>query len=136
VTHTLDLPALVAMMKALGMDPGVISDIDPTKASASTQPKPFTPDEARRNKAVVMPPEVIASVNELLSEKFSTRITITKDELIDRIMSKMAITRQEIIKLGFLDIETVYEDAGWVVKFDSPAYDENYTPFYIFERRK
>jgi hypothetical protein len=113
------LEDLLAVAKSLGIDSnllGVAREPGSDRAQSST---PFTPADARQHKQVILPKEVIDSVN----------------ELIERIMSKLSITRSEIIKLGFLEIEPVYEDAGWKVQYHSPSHDESYEPYYVFQKQ-
>lgn len=110
--------------------------------------KPFSPAEARSNKVNLIPDVVIESVNEFLTEKYSQNgsITFNQNDLIDRILTKRPtidikgvgelITRHDIFANGWLDFESVYEDNGWDVSYDKPAYNETYIGYWIFRARK
>lgn len=40
------------------------------------------------------------------------------------------------IKKEWLDIEPIFRDKGWDVKYDSPVYDENFDSRYEFKKKK
>ena len=45
-----------------------------------------------------------------------------------------ALKRKEIYDKNWLDVEDVYESAGWKVEYDKPGYNENYEPTFTFSR--
>lgn len=98
--------------------------------------KPITPDEARQQKLTRIPDEVIISVNELIVEKLtsSNYASFTQDELINRIISKSKLSRDEIFNKHYLDFEPIYQKAGWKVEYDKPAYNETYNATFKFTR--
>ena len=59
-----------------------------------------------------MNPEFIAALNEIAEEK--------------------GLDKEEVFAKGMLDIEPMYGEAGWKVKFDQPAYDERYASHYVY----
>lgn len=46
------------------------------------------------------------------------------------------ISRGVIFKNNWLNIEELYSNEGWLVKYDSPAYCESYEPYFKFTRKK
>jgi hypothetical protein len=69
---------------------------------------------------------VILSFNELIGENYDgTAATFKRDAVVDRIMAKMSMEkddRQKIYKLGWLNVEELYRERGWDVTYDEPAY--------------
>ena len=51
------------------------------------------------------------------------------------LMVKKGLKRDKIFSEGWLNIETVYEDAGWDVYYDKPGYNEDYKPSYTFTKK-
>lgn len=76
-------------------------------------------------------------MNELLAENYSEgRILIKQDDIIQRVLDKLPnLSRNEIFSKKYLDFEKRYEDAGWKVVYDRPAFDENYQPFFAFTEK-
>lgn len=84
--------------------------------------KPITPNEAKKRVKSNIPGDVIAAFNELISENFrngSARFTQTK--VVIRIKEKMP---DVTFDNRWLDVEPLFEHAGWIVKYDKPGYNE------------
>lgn len=98
--------------------------------------KPITPDEARQQKLTRIPDEVIESVNELIIEKLNSSnfASFTQDELINRILTKSDLTRDELFKKNYLDVEPIYQNAGWRVEYDKPGYIDTYAANFKFSK--
>jgi hypothetical protein len=108
--------------------------------------KPLSPTEIAANRINSIPPEVIETVNELLTEKFVPRCTsvvLLQDEIIARATTKLlegktarlgAIDelREKFFKHGWLNFESLFEDVGWRVTYDKPAYNETYDANFKF----
>lgn len=99
--------------------------------------KPISPKEAAVAKLNNIPIEVIEAVNQLLCEKYSnTRIIITQKDVIER-FKKIIIERGQMIpnfEYAWLDFEPLYRQAGWKVRYDRPAWDEEYDAFFEFSK--
>ena len=106
----------------------------------ANQVKPVSPDEVTKRKAETLPAEVIEAFNELIVQKCANgHGTIKQGDAVALILSKMAdreITRADIFKNGWLDVEKVYRAAGWDVVYDKPGYNESYEPTFEFTRRR
>ena len=110
--------------------------------------QPITPAEAAVKKAIDIPPEVIEAFNNLISKNFpGGRAHVVQDDVIAEILSIMngpatcgivdhvPVTRNDIFAKKRLDVEPIFEKAGWEVSYDSPAYCENYRAYFIFKQK-
>ena len=114
--------------------------------SYQNEVKPITPDEAARDKINSIPVFVIHAVNQLLTERMnaSCHINIGQDEIIERAMmigrehrtAPGNMTKQIFFQNGWLEIEKIYEKAGWSVTYDKPAFNESYSACFIFTREQ
>ena len=101
----------------------------------------WTPEEVRAQKINFIPPEVIEAVNELLTKNWDGRVAVVKlPELKGEISRKMRVNGspnliKNFAQEGWLDFEPIFEDKGWKIAYDSPAYDECYDAFWKFTRK-
>ena len=96
------------------------------------QVKPFGPADARANVVNVIPDTVLNAVNALLSENYdASEITLTQKDIIARV--KKLRHPADDFDYKWLNFEPVYEQAGWVVKYEKPAYDENFDAYFTFK---
>lgn len=98
--------------------------------------KPLTPKELAGSAGTDIPELIIEAVNNLLKKKYRRGQ--------DSVILKQADIMAEIIRLnpelkpatvyenGWMDFEPVFERAGWVVKYDKPAYCETYAATFEF----
>lgn len=95
--------------------------------------KAISPGDVPAQKKATLPDFVLDEWNKLLAEKSSGggSIHITQDEIIARLMS-YTTSRQAVFANHWLDIEPIYEEAGWTVKYDKPGYNEDYRAFFKF----
>jgi len=100
--------------------------------------KPITPEEARNNKKLVIPDEVIQVVNEMLVRELSNnRATLYQDEIMAEVLKRMPhLTSNDVYKNKYFDFEPLFEAQGWDVKYDSPAYNESYRAHFIFTAKR
>ena len=97
---------------------------------------PIKPSEIASEKEKTFPDAVIESFNELITQKFDRgSATIKKDEVVDLMVEK-GLNRNQIFDKGWLNIEDVYEQAGWKVVYNRPAYNESYLATFTFTRQK
>lgn len=100
--------------------------------------KAITPDEVGPAHAKTIPDDVIASFNELIVQNWDGEATavVKQDAVIALILAKMpSASREELFAKRWLDIEPIFELAGWRVHYDKPGYNENYEAFFEFTRR-
>lgn len=104
--------------------------------------KPLRPEDITEAKRAAVPDEVIEAFNELIAEDWSgTCATVSQDEVVERILSKLAeagldLTRDELFDKGWLDVEDIYRDDGWDVYYDKPGYNETYPATFRFSKPK
>jgi hypothetical protein len=98
---------------------------------------PIRPEEVDAVKARSLPQEVLAIVNNLILANWNgSRAVVTRSDLIDRIITALRISRQDIFDRGYLDIEGAYRLAGWDVEYDKPGFNESYNATFIFSKPK
>jgi hypothetical protein len=95
---------------------------------------PITPDQIDVRAAI--PHAVIKAFNTLISanHRNGQSIVLQKD-IVERLV-ELGFTKSEIFNDKLLDVEEIYKDVGWIVKYDKPAYNETYEPFFVFIRNK
>jgi hypothetical protein len=90
--------------------------------------KPITPDNVVEKKEQIMPDFVIEAFNTVIAKNYTHgSARFNKDEAIDAIVkaSQSSVTRQKIFDEKWLDIEDIYQQAGWKVSYDD---------YYIFKK--
>jgi len=109
-------------------------------------PGPITPSEAIEKKQQIVPEFVFEAFNELIARNLSGGYaTVKQDDVVALILKKMnsvSVTwegmgedRARIFDEHWLDIEPLYKKAGWVVKYDSPGYNETYAATFTFKKK-
>ncbi len=97
--------------------------------------KPITPAEVAGKKRGSLPPEVLTAFNELIAAAWDGRLAVVKqDAAATLIASRLDITREEVFRRHYLDVEDVYREAGWKVDYDKPSYNENYPATFKFSK--
>ncbi len=99
---------------------------------------PITPQEILEDLPNIIPSFVFEAVNNLLKNKFrGSSVTIKQDEILAEIAKiQKTYSREEIYQNKWLDFESVYSKHGWKVKYDKPAYNENYDAYFEFSMKK
>lgn len=96
---------------------------------------PISPADIAYAKSKYIPPEVIDAANELIAINFSNGTSKFKlNELKD--LDRTKFTSAQDLKSEWFNIEELYRAQGWSVEFDSPAYNESYNSFFVFEAKK
>lgn len=105
--------------------------------------KPITPAEIGAYKATVIPEAVIEAFNELIAARFTNGEATVKSsevELLAVRKLKKAGNRhakaQTLYDNGWMNVEEMYREAGWRVKYDRPGYNESYAATYVFTPHK
>jgi hypothetical protein len=106
--------------------------------------KPLTWFEALEKKLNSYPREVIEAFNECIVEGMNPNTgtsLIKRNKVAERMVGKFALSKKKInfhdlLELGYMDIEKLYENYGWEVKYHRPDYDENYEAYYTFRKGK
>ena len=102
--------------------------------------KVFTPSDARREAHKNIPDFVIRAFNELLAENWNEKeIKLEQYNIVERILAHAdgSILRSDIFKKNWLDVEPIYENNGWIVKFvKDPYYDYDHNYFLFTPKSK
>lgn len=96
---------------------------------------PITPHEAAQARESTIPDVVFEVFNAILSTRFagSGSVTIRQKEVTEALTAK-GLDLAEVFAKGWLDVEPLYEKAGWRVVYDKPGYCETYEPSWEFTR--
>ena len=98
--------------------------------------KPITPSDIASSRLQTIPPEVIEAFNEEIAKRATSggqRAVILQKNVLERILSKLPETpRSEIFSNCWLDVEPIFEKAGWTVSYDKPGYCESYSANWTF----
>jgi hypothetical protein len=114
---------------------------------------PISPDEAAKSmtSGKDVPSFVIKVINRMLAERYSGAgaVMLMQKEVIESILcewpdeylsgevsTERGARRSALFSRGMLDFEPMFEKKGWVVKYDKPAYWENYEPSWKFSSRE
>jgi hypothetical protein len=112
----------------------------PSIDSDAYKVKPITPEQASLGKQTSIPSEVIESFNELIIENYrnySCSSNFTQKDVVSKICNKMNLENdRKIYDSHWLDVESLFEKYGWKVKYDKPAYCENYDANFTFTKKK
>lgn len=96
---------------------------------------PITPEEVVELKRTTIPEEVFDAFNEEIAKRWTGRSAhVCQSDVIDRITDALGVSSQEIYDEHWLDVESVYEEAGWEVVYDKPAYNESYPATFTFSK--
>jgi hypothetical protein len=97
--------------------------------------RPITPSDAGEKR--VFPDGVLTAFNELIEANYDGGEAIVKQpDAVREIRRNMNCTAQDVYDKGWLNVEDVYRAAGWKVEYDKPGYNENYTAFFRFKRKR
>lgn len=96
--------------------------------------KPITPQEITKTKKNSIPPEVIEAFNELIVQNYNGWSSkVIQEDVVNRIIKKVGILRQEVFDKNYLEIDDIFRKAGWKVTYDKPGYNETYKAYWVFE---
>ena len=98
--------------------------------------RPITPSQVVELKQEAMPEEVIEAFNELIIKNWNGHVAkITKNAVINLIIEKLGKEdkyRTVISDKHYLDVEDIFEKAGWEVEFSIPSVDYCYDGWFRF----
>lgn len=104
-----------------------------TVAAGERQVEPIRPEEVAE--AFHVPDEVISVFNDLITEGcVNGQVTVMQKDVVKRLVD-MGVSRKDIFDKGWLNVEQLFEQAGWEVGYDRPAYNESYEPYFTFNAR-
>lgn len=96
---------------------------------------PIKPDEVARKRAEAIPEKVLDAFNALIVENWNGHFsTFRMNSAAARVADAMGCTTAHVYEKKWLDVEEVFEGAGWKVEFDKPAYNEMYPATFTFRK--
>jgi hypothetical protein len=101
----------------------------------------ISPQEAVLKHKQQVPSEVIEVWNQLIVTHLQVRKTNIEskfllEELSKKLQQKMNLNFEQLRDKGYLDLEYIFENQGWKVVFDKPAYCESYAANFTFSQKK
>lgn len=94
--------------------------------------KPLKASDIAKAKKKVIPDAVIESFNEVIAKRFSDGYARVDQEEVVKLIVGKGIEREELFENYWLDVEPIFERAGWTVEYDKPGYNESYGAYFIF----
>lgn len=95
--------------------------------------KPITPAEVEVN--ITKPDEVIEVFNELICKYWDGhQAHFRQDEAVKLISKRINKSQSFLFENYYLDIEPLYRNAGWLVVYDKPGYNETYPETFTFSK--
>jgi hypothetical protein len=101
--------------------------------------KPITPHEARSKKSTAIPDFVIEAFNDLIVKNLTKdgKATIPQRDVTKRLKTTASeFNEAEIFDNNWLDVESIFEAAGWSVVYDKPGLHDCYEPYFVFSPKK
>lgn len=85
-----------------------------------------------------IPPAVFDAFNEMIAKHWNGHsATFTQAAVVATILTHMPKpNRGEIYSNNWLDVESVYGEAGWRVEYGKPASNEPHEPTFTFSKKK
>lgn len=97
--------------------------------------QPIRPQDVPSRAARRIPDEVIAAFNKLIAEKMSGDTAVVRQaDVVNEIVATSGLTKQDIFHGKYLDVEELFADAGWKVRYTKPAYCETFEAYFEFCR--
>jgi len=98
--------------------------------------QPISPEELSQVKRETMPPEVFETFNRLLGEiALNGYATVYLDDVVEGLIER-GLDKEEIFRKGWLNIESLYGEHGWEVRYDQPGYNESGRGYYTFRAKR
>jgi len=95
--------------------------------------KPISPSEIAAQKREDIPEAVIAVFNRLIAKYWTgERSVVPQSVAAQEIASALDCSEDRVYRMHWLDVEPIFIEAGWVVEYDKPAYNEDYTATFTF----
>lgn len=99
--------------------------------------KPIRPEDVVEVKVTrTLPPFVIETFNDFIAKNYSGGYaTIYTKDIVPVLMERGNCERRHVFSERWLDVEEIYRDNGWKVKYDSPGYNESYPAYFEFRKK-
>ena len=86
----------------------------------------ITPAQVRKMRKDYIPECVFAAINELIVKHFNgIESCIEQNEILNKICTEeTGLSRSDVFKYHYLDIEEIYGEKGWQVEYHKPDYND------------
>lgn len=96
----------------------------------------ITPQEAQNSVGADIPDFVIECFNKMILQKYRDgKSTVYVKEVVKKIRELMQGEAEYRYSSEWLDVEPVFERAGWSVLYSKPAYNETGESYFVFTAR-
>lgn len=96
---------------------------------------PITPKQADSARKSKIPNEVIEIFNRQIASAWDGRVaTVKQDHVVTSVANQLRMSRNEVFEKGYLDIESIYGKAGWVVRYNKPGIGETFDAYFEFKK--
>lgn len=100
---------------------------------------PISPVEIAELKEALIPEAVFAVFNELIAQNVTPHgvSKVLQDEVVARLEAR-GMSRHDLYKNHWLDVEPSYEAAGWDVQYERPVYwgGEDFDAYFKFSPKQ
>lgn len=98
---------------------------------------PIRPKDVAARKTASIPEEVFVVFNNLIVENWTgSSATIMQADAALAIASALEISVSDVYNRKLLDVEDAFKKAGWNVKYDKPGYNEEYSAYFVFSKKR
>ena len=98
--------------------------------------KPIKPSEVAQQKLTDFPDEVIEAFNELIAANYNNGYSQFKQKAVINLMISKGLTLADITDKNWLNVDSIYEKAGWKVSYDKPGHSESYDATFMLENKR
>lgn len=95
--------------------------------------KPVSPQDLASGVVHAAPAFVIEAFNNMITRTHvNGRAQFTQKAVVEEIQRLVQVSKEDIYKSGWLNVEPHFRSAGWNVVFDKPGYNESYDAYFVF----
>lgn len=96
---------------------------------------PIRASEIKKIRETSIPSDIFEVFNQHITENFTGFSAVVYQDAIVKALEVRGLSRSDIYKYHWLDIEDSYRKAGWIVTYDKPGYNESYEAFFVFKKK-
>lgn len=96
----------------------------------------ISPDDIAIKKAEVLPDQVVEIFNKVIAENWNGHKSYFKvKEILPRLANALDCSSDFIFEKHYLDVEDVYKQKGWTVRYEQPCIGDTFDAFFEFTKR-
>jgi hypothetical protein len=101
-----------------------------------SEAKPVSPQEILDDLENIIPAEVVEAFNNLLKKNYrggKHSVGIKQEDVLNEI-SRLDphVSREDLFDNHWMDIEPLFKEHGWKVKYESPCIGDNFAAYWEF----